>query len=217
MSTRAAPHRPVTAWCSVPFLSLTLKRLRRASSIAFCTATGTSRALPLPMPMLPSPSPTTVSAAKPSTRPPFTTLVTRLTAIIFSRSPSPRSSCCCIRRACIFAITNSLEFKSAGPCRLGKRLHPAVVPVTRAVEGHALDARRLRLFGDAPAHHFRGLSGAAAFHAGAQFFFQAGSARQHLVAAGRRDLRVDMHIGSVHREAHGADFADLEPGLARAA
>src|SRR2546425_11757594 len=103
ISTFAAPWRPVTTWCRVPFFSFTLKSLRRASSIAFCTATGTSRALPLPMPMPPSPSPTTVSAAKPSTRPPFTTLVTRLTATIFSRRPSPRSSDCCIR-GWIFAI-----------------------------------------------------------------------------------------------------------------
>src|SRR6185295_15371433 len=100
--TLAEPCRPITACCKVPFFSFTLKSLRRASSIAFCTATGTSRALPLPMPMPPSPSPTTVSAAKPSTRPPFTTLVTRLTAIIFSRRPSPRSSCCI--RGWIFAI-----------------------------------------------------------------------------------------------------------------
>ena len=46
----------------------------------------------LPMPMEPSPSPTTVSAAKPRMRPPFTTLVTRFTLIIFSRRPSLRSS-----------------------------------------------------------------------------------------------------------------------------
>ena len=38
-----------------------------------------------------------------STRPPFTTLVTRLTATIFSRRPSPRSSECCIR-GWIFAM-----------------------------------------------------------------------------------------------------------------
>jgi hypothetical protein len=62
--------------------------LRRADSMAFCTATGTSLALPLPMPMRPSPSPTTVSAAKLSVRPPLTTLVTRFTAIIFSFRPS---------------------------------------------------------------------------------------------------------------------------------
>ena len=66
--------------------------LRRAASIAFCTATGTSLALPLPMPMRPSPSPTTVSAAKLSVRPPLTTLVTRFTAIIFSFRPSSRSA-----------------------------------------------------------------------------------------------------------------------------
>src|SRR5438132_4914290 len=111
--TLAEPCLPITVCCSVPLFSFTLKSLRRASSIAFCTATGTSRALPLPMPMPPSPSPTTVSAAKPSTRPPFTTLVTRFTAIIFSRSPSPRSSDCCIL-GWIFAICLSLELQSAG-------------------------------------------------------------------------------------------------------
>jgi hypothetical protein len=38
-------------------LSRTFTILRRASSIAFCTATGTSFALPLPIPTRPSPSP----------------------------------------------------------------------------------------------------------------------------------------------------------------
>src|SRR6185436_9801515 len=48
--------------------------------------------------------PTTVNAAKPRTRPPFTTLVTRLIATIFSRSPSLRSSPVCILDACSFAM-----------------------------------------------------------------------------------------------------------------
>src|SRR6185295_11272206 len=39
ISTLAAPCRPITVCCSVPFFSFTLKSLRRASSIAFCTAT----------------------------------------------------------------------------------------------------------------------------------------------------------------------------------
>src|SRR5207237_1209846 len=51
--TRVAPCRPITSWWIVPLLIATLTRLRRACSIAFCTATGTSRALPLPMPMEP--------------------------------------------------------------------------------------------------------------------------------------------------------------------
>src|SRR5688572_14017497 len=90
--TRVAPWRPSTSWWMVPLFSATFTMLRRACSMAFCTATGTSRALPLPMPIEPSPSPTTVRAAKPRMRPPFTTLVTRFTEIIFSRRPSLRSS-----------------------------------------------------------------------------------------------------------------------------
>src|SRR5438067_4658361 len=142
ISTLAAPCRPTTACCSVPFFSFTLKSLRRASSIAFCTATGTSRALPLPMPMPPSPSPTTVSAAKPSTRPPFTTLVTRFTATIFSRRPSPRSSCCI--RGWIFAIRFPLELQAAGARGVRERLDAAVVAVAGAVERDPLDALLLR-------------------------------------------------------------------------
>ena len=92
ISTFAEPCSPSTLWWIVPFFSAIFTMLRRAASIAFCTATGTSFALPLPMPMRPSPSPTTVSAAKLRVRPPFTTLVTRLTAIIFSFSPSSRSA-----------------------------------------------------------------------------------------------------------------------------
>src|SRR3990170_3106450 len=202
----------MTACCSVPCLRLTLTSLRRASSIAFCTATGTSRALPLPMPMLPSPSPTTVSAANPSTRPPFTTLVTRLTATIFSRNPSPRSSCCCTRLACILAIANPSEFEPAGPCCLGKRLDAAVVPVAGAVERDALDARGLRFFGNALAYRLRSPLVAAAVQSGAQVLLQAGGAGKHLVAARRSDLRVDVAVGTVYGEPHRADLADLEAG-----
>src|ERR1700674_3882992 len=102
MKTLAAPCRPMTVWCKLPFFNDTLTILRRAWSMAFCTATGTSLALPLPMPIPPSPSPTTVRAAKPRMRPPLTTLVTRLTETIFSRRPSERSS------VSIFAIYESL-------------------------------------------------------------------------------------------------------------
>src|SRR5690606_6612015 len=57
--TTAAPCLTTTVCSRVPDFRLTLFILRRASSIAFCTATGTSRDLPLPMPTAPSPSPTT--------------------------------------------------------------------------------------------------------------------------------------------------------------
>src|SRR5581483_7854430 len=111
---------------------------------AFCTATGTSRALPLPMPIPPSPSPTTVSAAKPKIRPPFTTLVTRFTEIIFSRSPSLRSSDCGA-----FAIVSSLELQTRFAGGVGQGFHSAVVFVTCAVKGDYLDAPFARLLGDA--------------------------------------------------------------------
>src|SRR5256885_259828 len=100
ISTFAAPCRPMTVCCRVPFFSFTLKSLRRASSMAFCTATGTSRAL--------------------------------------------------------------LEL-------------------------------------------------------GAHVLLGARGADEHLVARGRGDLRVDVRVGAMHGEAHGAHFADLQPGLARAA
>src|SRR5260221_7189034 len=188
--TRAAPQRPVTVWFRVPFLSFTLKSFLRASSIAFCTATGTSRALPLPMPMPPSPSPTTVSAAKPRTRPPLTTLVTRFTAIIFSRRPSPRSSDCCIL-GWILAIEiptpRFLEFESAGARGFCKRLHAAVVSVAGTVERDLFDAFLLRLRGNALPDGFGGLAVAAVLDLAAKLLVERGSAHHHFVARGRGD------------------------------
>src|SRR6266545_3028371 len=186
ISTFAAPWRPVTTWCRVPFFSFTLKSLRRASSIAFCTATGTSRALPLPMPMPPSPSPTTVSAAKPSTRPPFTTLVTRFTAIIFSRRPSPRSSDCCIL-GWIFAISIPLELQSAGTRGFGERFDAPVILVAGAIEGNALDALFLRLLGNALADDLGRLLVAAVLHLRLDLFLERGGGGKHLVSRRRGD------------------------------
>src|SRR5207344_2552812 len=138
----------------VPFFNVTLVMLRRASSIAFCTAAGTSLDLPLPMPTRPSPSPTTVSAAKPRIRPPFTTLVTRFTAIIFSRRPSLRSSFCGpLDWGALAMIYRSLEFEAGFPRGLGQRLHAAVIPVTGAVERNFLHTLLPCLLGDALAHH----------------------------------------------------------------
>src|SRR5437899_4147258 len=106
------------------------------------------------MPTAPSPSPTTVRAARPRIRPPFTTLVTRFTATIFSFRPSVRCSPPCIL-GCILAIVFPLETRacvleletglSSG---LGKRLDPAVVSVSRSVERDSLDAQALGLLGD---------------------------------------------------------------------
>src|SRR5690349_13948973 len=211
--TLAEPCLPITACCSVPFFSFTLKSLRRASSIAFCTATGTSRALPLPMPMPPSPSPTTVSAAKPSTRPPFTTLVTRFTATIFSRRPSPRSSCCI--RGWIFAMGFPLELQAAGARRFGECLDATVVAIAGTIERDLVDAFRLGLARDALADSLGGLAVGAVLELPAHFLLRARGADQHFVARGRGDLRIDVRIRAMHGQAHRADFANLVPGLLR--
>src|SRR5262249_51057779 len=144
-------------------------------------ATGTSFALPLPMPMRPSPSPTTASAAKPRMRPPFTTLVTRLMLIIFSRRPSP-VSCCCMR-CCIRAIgVRFLKLEAVLARRARDRLHASVFSVAGTVESNGLDAERLRLFGDGLAAHCGRRLVTAVFQVLADVGLQARRARQHLVA-----------------------------------
>src|SRR6185369_2272462 len=195
----------------------TLTILRRACSIAFCTATGTSFALPLPMPTRPSPSPTTVSAAKPRIRPPFTTFVTRLMLIIFSRRPSPRSSCCCCR-CCILAMSFlSLELQAGFAGRVGQRLDAAVIAVARAIECHGLDAERLRAVADALADDRRGRLVAAVLDLLAELGFGGRRARQHAIAFRRDDLRVDVAVRPAHHEPRRAGERDADPRLAGAA
>src|SRR5512139_3405143 len=200
-----------------PFLSDTLVMLRRDSSIAFCTAAGTSLDLPLPMPTRPSPSPTTVSAAKPRIRPPFTTLVTRLMAIIFSRRPSPRSSCCCILVLDLGFAMIALEFESRFAGRFGQRLHAAVVAESRPVERDGLDAERLRLLGNAPADdRGRGLV-AAVRDVLAHVGFECRRAGEHLVSRRRDDLRVDVAVRASDHQPRRTLQRDPQPGLAGAA
>src|SRR5207302_499939 len=125
------------------------------------------------MPTAPSPSPTTVSAAKPRIRPPFTTLVTRFTETIFSFRPSERCSPPCIL-GCILAIVIPLECSpKSGPREEGlpfaakleleaglsrgvcQRFDPAVVLVAGAVERNGLDAQTFRFLGDTLAYRDR--------------------------------------------------------------
>src|SRR5438309_1429812 len=213
----------MTAWCTVPLFRLTLIILRRASSIAFCTATGTSFALPLPMPTRPLPSPTTVSAANARIRPPFTTLVTRLMAIIFSLRPSPRSSCCCCR-CCIRAMSDPCRFVYAASeleavlaGRVGQRLHATVIAEARAIERDRLDAERLRAFRNALADRHRRRLVAAVRNNLAHLGLERRSARQHLVARWRDDLRVDVAIRAAHDQARRTLLGDPQSRLARAA
>src|SRR6476646_1422937 len=136
-----------------PFFSETLTILRRACSIAFCTATCTSFALPLPMPMRPSPSPTTVSAAKPRIRPHFTPLLPRLLEMIVSFNPSPRAYSCCdwleLYRCCAMRRIPCSELETALAGGVGQRFHATMEAKTRTIECNGLDARRLRALRDA--------------------------------------------------------------------
>src|SRR5690348_3378879 len=219
--TRVEPCRPSTAWCSVPFLRRTFTILRRACSIAFCTATGTSFALPLPMPMRPSPSPTTVSAAKPRMRPPFTTLVTRLIEIIFSRNPSPRSSCCCgwrgFERCCAMNAIPRSELEAAFAGGVGQRLHAAMEAITGAIERDGLDAERFRTLRDALADHGGGGPVAAVLHVVAHVGLERRRACEHLVARRRDELRVDVTVRAAHGETSRVLLGNAHPGFAGAA
>src|SRR5258706_10200537 len=230
MKTFAAPCSPTTACCSVPFLRLILTILRRASSMAFCTATGTSLALPLPMPIPPSPSPTTVSAAKPRIRPPFTTLVTRFTDTIFSFRPSERCSPPCIL-GCILAIAIPLECSpKSGPREEGlpfvanleleaglsrgvcQRFDPAVVLVAGAVERDGFDAQTFRFLGDALAYRDCRRFVAAVRDRGAHFLLGGGRGGQHF-AVHRAQLGVYVGVGSMHSQPHLRQFTDFSPRL----
>src|SRR5699024_299224 len=168
----------------------------------FCTATGTSRALPLPMPMRPSPSPTTLSAAKLMVRPPLTTLLTRLTPIIFSRMPSSRSSAAC--RCALAMMTNSLELQTGFTRGCGQCLHTAVKTEARAVECDCLDARLACFLGhtladDAGSSNVAG-TGALVGQGFADFGLERGSADEHAVAFRRNDGCVNVLIGAEHRK-----------------
>src|SRR5215831_8245751 len=208
----------MTAWCSVPLFNRTLTILRRACSIAFCTATGTSFSLPLPIPTRPSPSPTTVNAANARMRPPFTTLVTRLMLIIFSRKPSPRSSCCCCLACCClpigFAISGlSLELQAAFTGGVGQCFYPSVVPVTGAIESDGFDAERLGLFGDALSDDRCARLVAAVleilFHVG----LERRSTGQYLVTGWRDDLRINVAVRPGHDQAVRPLLGDARAGL----
>src|SRR5258706_2320253 len=210
--TLVAPWRPSPSWWMVPLFSAIFTMLRRACSIAFCTATGTSRALPLPMPIEPSPSPTTVRAAKPRMRPPLTTLVTRFTEIIFSRRPSLFSSDPAVVWS-IFAMSRSSELQSARAGGFGERFHAAVIAEPRAVESDLADAGCASLLGDALAHfRRRRLLGAVGVR-GAHLLLQRRGRSEHLLAGGVDQLGVDVQVGPVDHQARRALARDAHPRL----
>src|SRR5947207_10231533 len=110
-----------------------------------------------------------------------------------------------------------LELQAAGPRRLGECLDATVVAVASAIESHLVDALLLRLGGNALADQLGGLAVRAVLELRAHLFLDRGRGGKHLVAGGGDELRIDVRVRAVHREAHRADLADLEPGLPRAA
>src|SRR5450830_600104 len=170
------------------------------------------------MPTRPSPSPTTVSAAKPMIRPPLTTLVTRLIAIIFSRMPSSGLSLCIF--ACIFAMIVPLELQTGFTRGICQRLHTAVVTETGAVERDFGDSCLQCFFSNALAN--QGCSGGIATLA--RF---AGQLRANFCFHGRRrnqnfsvradQVRVNVQVSAVDRQAVHFQLRDLDAGLTSAA
>src|SRR5205814_8342648 len=116
----------------------------------------------------------------------------------------------------ILAMEFPLELQSAGTRGVGERLHPPVVAITGTVERDRGDSFFLRLGGDALADQLGGLEVAAVLHLRAHFLFRRRSGGEHLVALRGSDLRVDVAVRAMHGEAHCADLANPDPGLARA-
>src|SRR5690349_12600979 len=173
------------------------------------------------MPMRPSPSPTTVNAAKPRIRPPFTTLVTRLIEIIFSFNPSPRSSCCCdwreLERCCAISRIPCSELETALAGSVGQRFHAAMKAKARTVERDGFDTRRLRALRDALADHRRSRLVAAVLQILAHVGFERRRADDHLVAGRSDDLRIDVAVRAADDEARGALLGNADARLSRAA
>src|ERR1019366_2175864 len=212
--TLAAPCLPITVWCKVPFFRLTLARLRRASSMAFCTATGTSFDFPLPIATRPSPSPTTVRAAKPMIRPPLTTLVTRFTEIIFSIRPSSRFSCCCIF-PCGLAITQlQLELQTVFTRGFSQRFDTTMISITGTVKCNLGNTRALCLFSNTLAHHGRSGLVATIRQSFAHFRFDAGCTSQHFVATSGNHLGIDVKICAIYCQTSRFFFSNACTGFA---
>src|SRR3954451_20781385 len=198
-STRPAPQRPSTSWCSVrPERSGTKIRSRLADSVALRIASGTSRALPWPKPTRPFWSPTTTSAAKPKRRPPFTTLATRLMWTSLSTNSLSRSSRCPCSRAMFRSNQSEIEAALAGS--VGQRLHAPVVEIGAAVEHDVLQSLLQRALGDQLADRLGGVDIAARLEAFAHRFFQRRGRNQSLAFHVVDDLRIDVLRRAEHRQ-----------------
>src|SRR5271154_4434646 len=222
-TTRPAPCRPLTSWCSVrPSRSGTRTTPRFAASVALRIASGTSRALPWPKPTRPFWSPTTTSAAKPKRRPPFTTFATRLICTRRStnslsrssrlrsrpRPPSPSRAIRFIHQSNIAARSgDAVQFgcfpskvQAALAGAVGKRFDAPVIHIAAAVEHHFVDAGLLGPLGEFLADALCGLDGRASLHRFAQRLFERGGGRNSVAPLVVDDLSVDLLRGAKNAE-----------------
>src|SRR3990167_1398725 len=85
------------------------------------------------------------------------------------------------------------------------------------VEGHARDARALRLLGDAFADELRRLDVAAVLDLSTHIRFDRGRGGQHLAARLVDDLGVDVTRRAVHAQAVGLQADNFPPDMPRPA
>src|SRR2546430_13630676 len=149
------------------------------------------------MPTWPRPSPTTTSAVNENRRPPLTALATRLMDTTRSVSSSTLGS--------IFASAThyllSLKSQSASAGRVGKRLHPPMVPVASAVEHHPVDPAGLGLLGEELADRLRRGNVAAGRVLGPECLAAAVGGEERPPRVVVDELRIDMVEAPEHGEA----------------
>src|SRR6202521_2645428 len=173
-------------------------------------AMGTSRALPMPKPAVPFWSPTTTRAEKLRFLPPLTTLVTRWMATTWSFKLLALTSM--FRRTASVSLRMildiNLKFQPRFPGRCGQGFHTAVVHVSAAIEHHLLDPGRAGALGNLFSNHFcrRHVVASLEFRAG--FLVNRTRRDERAPAAVLDDLRVDVPVRAVHREARPLGRAD---------
>src|SRR5215469_11902867 len=174
-----------------------------ACSMAFRMAMGTSRALPIPKPACPCWSPTTTSAEKLRFLPPLTTLVTRWMATTWSFKLLALTSM--LRRTASVSLRMcldiNLKFQPRFPGRRGQGFHAAVVHVPAAVEHDFLDPQGTDALSNLLPNVLRRRHVVASLELLARFFVHGARGSKRAARRVFDDLRVDVPVRAVHREA----------------
>src|SRR5580704_13128308 len=171
--------------------------------MALRMAMGTSRALPMPKPALPFWSPTTTRAEKLRFFPPFTTLVTRWMATTWSFKLLALTSM--FRRTASVSLSMcldiNLKFQPRFPGRCGQGFHTTVVHVTAAIEHDFFDPGRLCALGNLFSNHFCRRHVVPSLEFLARILVNRAGRNERAPVAVFDDLRVDVPVRAVHRQA----------------